>query len=91
LEKKYAINGASAPKIANTSIRQPRISLLPRWAQGQRKAKAAFFTTEAQAKEELKKWDRRIPKNAPPRCSGWPVTGLRPIVFVLVVVLVLDF
>jgi hypothetical protein len=53
--KKYAINGACAPKIAKPSIRQPRISLLPRWAQGQRKAKAPFFTTEAEAKEELKK------------------------------------
>jgi hypothetical protein len=63
MEKKYAIIGAGAPKIAITSIRQPRISLLPRWAQGQRKAKAPFSTTEAGAKEELKKRHRPIPKN----------------------------
>jgi hypothetical protein len=81
--KKYAINGAGAPKIANTSIRQPRTTLLPRWAQGQRKAKALYFTTEAEAKEELKKWDRRFRKEGEDalaishNCGFWPPNAQR--------------
>ena len=42
--KTGALNRSAIPPISAS-----RLDHLPRWAQGQRKAKASFFTTEAEA------------------------------------------
>ena len=51
------------PNFANTAVQgQSWLPLLPRWAQGQRKAKASFFHERGGIQEELKKWDKRVRK-----------------------------
>ena len=38
------------------------VTIITSMAQGQRKAKASFFTSEAKAKEESRRWQKRVRK-----------------------------